>query len=65
MKDIILITAVDKNVGSFQTECFIPKGAKGTVIDIIIEDGKASFLLDFDDYDCIEWYEIGEIEEKC
>lgn len=33
--------------------------------DIIIEDGKASFLLDFDEYDCIEWYEIAELEEKC
>lgn len=60
MTDITLKTAFKK-----QTEGkIIPKGTTGTLIDIIIEEGRVMFLLEFDDLDIYEWYEVDEVEEK-
>lgn len=33
------------------------------LLDAIIENGKAKFLLDFEEYG-IEWYEVNELEEN-
>lgn len=62
---ITLTTAVDKTVTYDFQDYFIPAGTTGTVIDIIIEDGKVSFLIDFKDLDMYEWFDVNEIEEKC
>ena len=42
----------------------IPAGSKGNVIDILIEEGRALFLLEFDNPEWRDWFSIDEIEEK-
>lgn len=61
MVEIKLTTAVDKE--DEITGTFIPKGAEGTLLDVIIEEGKVLFLLEFDT--TIEWYDTNEVEERC
>lgn len=46
------------------SEIRIPAGTEGEVIDIIIEDGKARFLLDFSEYETSEWFDSSEVEDK-
>lgn len=65
---IELTTAVEKTVlNSDFSETVIPAGSVGQLINIIIENGKVEFLLDFDfvEYGIGEWYEVSEVEEKC
>ena len=47
MTDIKLITAVDKEIMLGET-VIIPKGSEGTIINVMIESGEVSFLLEFD-----------------
>lgn len=64
---IELTTAVEKTVlNSDFSETTIPAGITGQLIDIIIEDGKVLFLLDFDfeEFGVGEWYEVSEVEEQ-
>lgn len=42
----------------------IPAGSTGKLLDVIIENGKASFLLDFTEFGTFEWYEAIELEDK-
>lgn len=42
----------------------IPAGSNGKLLDVIIENGKVSFLLDFTELGVFEWYETSELEEK-
>lgn len=65
MTDITLITAVDKTVHDLTGDLHIPAGTAGHVLDVIIEDGKVSFLLDFEELGFYEWFSAEEIEEKC
>lgn len=46
------------------SEIKIPSGTQGTVIDIIIENGEARFLLDFAELETSEWYDSSEVEDK-
>jgi hypothetical protein len=57
-----LITKVKNTAGFGEPE--IPAGTQGDVINIMIEDGKASFYLEFPQYDFAEWYSADEIEDK-
>lgn len=57
-----LTTKIKNTAGIGEPE--IPAGTCGNVIDVIIEDGKARFLLDFPQYDFYEWYDADEIEDK-
>ena len=61
MKEIKLTTAIEKVDEIANT--LIPKGAEGTLLDVIIEEGKVLFLLEFDT--TIEWYDTSELEERC
>lgn len=62
---ITLTTAVDKTVTYNFQDYLIPAGTTGTVLDIIIENRKVSFLIDFEDLDMYEWFDVNEVEEKC
>ena len=63
--NIMLTTACEKKVVNADlSDIIIPVGTAGSVIDIIIEDGKVQFLLEFGDLDTIEWYSVDEVEEK-
>ena len=63
--NIMLTTACEtKVVNADLSDIIIPAGTAGRVIDIIIEDGKVQFLLEFADLDTIEWYSVDEVEEK-
>lgn len=63
---VTLITAVDKDISlSLERINIVPKGTKGEVIHIIIDNGKASFLLDFPEYGGNAWYKVNEVEENC
>ena len=46
------------------SEIKIPAGTEGEVIDIIIENGEARFLLDFAEFGTYEWYDVSELEDK-
>lgn len=46
------------------SEIKIPAGTEGEVIDIIIENGEARFLLDFAELGTYEWYDTSELEDK-
>ena len=61
-----LKTKIDKTiVNSDMSTSTIPAGSEGRVIDILIEDGKAKFVLEFKNEDYpIEQYEPAEIEDK-
>lgn len=65
MTDIKLITAVDKEIMLDET-VIIPKGSEGTIINVMIESGEVSFLLEFDFISdgIIEWYDVNEVEER-
>lgn len=65
MTDITLVTAVDKTINDLTENIHIPAGSVGHVLDVIIEDGKVSFLLDFEDLGFYEWFDVNEVEEKC
>lgn len=63
---IELTTAVEKtDLNPDFSKTIIPAGSVGELIDIIIENGKVLFLLDFEEFSTYEWYEIEEVEEKC
>lgn len=62
--NIMLTTACEQKVVINMSDIIIPAGTAGRVIDIIIEDGKVQFLLEFADLDVIEWYSVDEVEEK-
>lgn len=63
---IKLTTAIEKtDLNPDFSETIIPVGSVGELIDIIIEDGKVLFLLDFEEFSIYEWYEVSEVEEKC
>lgn len=51
-------------VNSDFSEIKIPAGTEGEVIDIIIENGEARFLLDFTEFGICEWYDALEVEDK-
>lgn len=62
---MILTTKIEKIIVNDDfSEIRIPPGVQGTVIDIIIENCKASFLLDFAEYETFEWYTSEEVEDK-
>lgn len=42
----------------------IPAGSTGKLLDVIIENGKVSFLLDFAEFGTFEWYGTDELEDK-
>lgn len=65
-RDIVLTTAVKKHIlkSGFTTISIMP-GSTGAVIGVIIEKGKISFLLEFEEYGISEWYESNEVEDKC
>lgn len=55
-------TKVEKKLS--EPNVTIPAGSTGKIIDVIIEDGKVSFLLDFAEFGTFEWYEAIELEDK-
>lgn len=62
---IILTTACEKKVViNMSVITIIPKGTEGSVIDIIIEDGKVQFLLEFANLHTFEYYSVNEVEER-
>ena len=59
MKNLYLTTKVDSRPR--HTEDVIPAGKKGRVINIMVENGNAMFLLEFEN--TIEWYCSNEVED--
>lgn len=60
---IILTTAIEKNIAlPFQPDNIIPAGTEGRLLDVIIENGKVKFELEFESG--FEWYEVSEVEER-
>ncbi len=55
-------TKVERNLS--EPNITIPAGSTGKLLDVIIENGKASFLLDFIEFGTFEWYEASELEDK-
>lgn len=55
-------TKVEKKLS--EPNITIPAGSTGKLLDVIIENGKVSFLLDFTDSGTFEWYEATELEDK-
>jgi hypothetical protein len=51
----------DRHMGR---DIVIPAGSKGNVIDIMIEEGRVLFLLEFDNSEWFDWFSVDEIEEK-
>ena len=59
MKNLYLTTKIESRPK--YPEDIIPAGTKGKVIDIMIEDSNAMFLLEFKN--TIEWYRSDEVED--
>lgn len=65
MASVTLVTSVSKNIAQpFNDPIIVPKGTNGSLLDIIKENGQIRFLLEFDDYDGCEWYDLNEVEDK-
>ena len=64
VKELKLTTAVEKQVGKFNTAEIIPAGTTGRVIDIMLEPENkyhpVMFLLEFESN--IEWYTPEELD---
>lgn len=58
MRKFWLTTKVDLERKS---DDIIPAGSTGSVLDIMIDDGKALFLLEFED--TIEWFSPEDLED--
>lgn len=62
---MILTTKIEKIiVNNDFSEVKISAGTEGEVIDIIIENGEARFLLDFAELETFEWFDSSEVEDK-
>lgn len=59
MKELFLITKEESRPSC--PKDVIPAGTMGRVIDIMIDNGRAMFLLEFED--TVEWYATEELEE--
>lgn len=65
MANIEIVTSVDKNVAPpFCDPRIVPKGTTGKILDIIKEDGTIRFLLEFEEFEDYEWYDLDEVEDK-
>ena len=60
--NLMLRTKVEKKLS--ESNVTIPAGSTGKLLDVIIENEKASFLLDFAEFGTFEWYESTELEDK-
>lgn len=58
----ITLTLAKDHVDSADSENIIPAGTSAQLLNIIIEDGKVSFLLDFETG--MEWVDLDEVEER-
>lgn len=55
-------TKVEKELS--EPNITIPVGSTGKLLDVIIENGKVGFLLDFAEFGTFEWYDVSELEDK-
>ena len=58
----IELTLARDHIDSADPENIIPAGTSAQLLNIIIEDGKVSFLLDFETG--MEWIDLDEVEER-
>lgn len=58
----IELTLAKDHIDSADLETIIPAGTSASLLNIIIEGGKVSFLLEFETG--IEWVDLDEVEER-